>query len=89
MKEPARQSNGRHVVAGNCYSPPQSITQEHFHPNTRHTTCPWKRDAGSYNSVAQGKIHKDPAWYDPSPKEAAKHSTGYVAFWKGVQANDC
>ena len=82
------ESNEGHMVEGNYYFPPQSITREHFHPTTTHTTCPRKGDAGSYDSVVQGKINKDPAWYYPSPKEAAKHITGYVAFWKGVHVDD-
>jgi uncharacterized protein (DUF427 family) len=50
-----------------------------------HTTCPWKGEASYYDIVAD---EKDAAWYYPSPKEAAKHIAGYVAFWKGVQAYD-
>ena len=76
------------MVAGNYYSPPQLITREYVHPSTRHTTCPWKGNAGYYDMGVQGKIDQDEAGYNPSPKEAAKHSTGYVAFWKGVQVDD-
>ena len=76
------------VVEGNYYFPPQSIKREHFQPSMTHTTCPWKGEASYYNIVANGKVNKDAAWYYPSPKEAAKHIAGYVAFWKGVQAYD-
>ena len=64
-----------------------SIKQEHFQPSTTHTTCSWKGEASYYNIVVDGKVNKDAAWYYPSPKEAAKHITGYVAFWKGVQVD--
>ena len=59
-----------------------------FPTSVNHTTCAWKGEASYYDIVVEGKINKDAAWYYPSPKEAAKHITGYVAFWKGVQVDD-
>jgi uncharacterized protein (DUF427 family) len=47
-------------------------------PSTTYTTCPWKGETGYYDIVAVGKMNKD----------AAKHTAGYVAFWKGVQIDD-
>lgn len=76
------------VVEGNYYFPPQSITRKHFHPSATHTTCSWKGEASYYDIIVHGKINKDAAWYYPSPKEAASHITGYVAFWKGVHVDD-
>ena len=76
------------VVEGNYYFPPQALKQQYVKPSTTHTTCPWKGEASYYNIVVDGKVNKDAAWYYPSPKEAAKHITGYVAFWKGVQVDD-
>ena len=32
-----------------------------------------------------GQVNKDAAWYYPTPKDAAKNITGYIAFWKGVK----
>ena len=76
------------VVEGNYYFPPQSIKREHLQVSVTHTTCPWEGGTSYYDIVADGKVNKDAAWYYPSPKEAAKHIAGYVAFWKGVQAYD-
>jgi uncharacterized protein (DUF427 family) len=82
------ESNKGHVVEGNYYFPPQSIKREHFNPSTTHTTCPWKGEASYYDIIVGEKVNKDAAWYYPSPKEAAKQITGFVAFWKGVQVDD-
>jgi uncharacterized protein (DUF427 family) len=82
------ESNEGQVVEGNYYFPPQALKQQYVEPSTTHTTCPWKGEASYYNIVVDGKVNKDAAWYYPSPKEAAKHITGYVAFWKGVQVDD-
>lgn len=72
------------VVEGNHCFPPDSINQEYFTESDRHTTCPWKGEACYYDIVVDGKVNKDAAWYYPSPKDAAKHVKGYVAFWRGV-----
>jgi len=72
------------VVEGNHYFPPDSINQEYFRESDRHTTCPWKGEACYYDIVVDGEVNKDAAWYYPSPKDAAKHIKGYVAFWRGV-----
>ena len=82
------ESNKGQVVEGNYYFPPKSIKREHFQPSTTHTTCPWKGEASYYDIVVDGKVNKDAAWYYTSPEEAAKHITGFVAFWKGVQVDD-
>ena len=44
----------------------------------RRRPVPGKGEAGYYDIVAGGKMTKD----------AAKHTAGYVAFWKGVQIDD-
>ena len=82
------ESNEGHVVERSYYFPPQSIKREHLQPSTTHTTCPWKEETSYYGIVADRKVNEDAAWYYPSPKEAAKHITRYVAFWKGVQVDD-
>ncbi len=81
------ESDQGQVVEGNYYFPPQSITREYFQPSAKHTTCPWKGEASYYDLVVDGQVNKDAAWHYPSPKEAAKQITGYVAFWKGVQVD--
>jgi uncharacterized protein (DUF427 family) len=73
------------VVEGNHYFPPQALRREHLRTSTTHTTCPWKGLASYYHVVVDGAVNEDAAWYYPQPKDAAKHITGHVAFWKGVQ----
>lgn len=73
------------VVEGNQYFPPDALNSEYFQPSDTHTTCPWKGVASYYNVVVDGKTNKDAAWYYPTPKDAAKQITGYIAFWRGVQ----
>ena len=76
------------VVEGNHYFPPDSINREYFEESDTHTTCPWKGLASYYDIVVEGEVNKDAAWYYSSPKDAAKHITRYVAFWKGVEVKD-
>lgn len=73
------------VVEGNHYFPPESVNREYLRESKTHTTCPWKGRASYYDIVVKEKVNKDAAWYYPEPKPAAKHITGYVAFWKGVE----
>jgi uncharacterized protein (DUF427 family) len=44
--------------------------------------------ASYYDIVVEGEVNKDAARYYPSPKDAVKHITGYVAFWKGVEVRE-
>ncbi|HEY3197836.1 MAG TPA: DUF427 domain-containing protein [Nitrospirales bacterium] len=73
------------VVEGNYYFPPTAINRQYFKDSDTHTTCPWKGVASYYDIVVDNNVNKDAAWYYPSPKEAAKNITGYIAFWKGVR----
>ncbi len=73
------------VVEGNQYFPADSIHQEYFQPSDTHTTCPWKGVASYYSVVVDEQVNKDAAWYYPTPKDAAKNITGYIAFWRGVK----
>jgi uncharacterized protein (DUF427 family) len=79
------QSDQCEKVEGNSYFPPDSISKEYFKESTTHTTCPWKGVASYYNVEVDGQVNKDAAWYYPTPKDAAKNITGYIAFWKGVK----
>lgn len=72
------------VVEGNHYFPPDAVKQEYFRGSDTHTTCPWKGLASYYDVVVDGKENADAAWYYPTPKDAAKQITGYIAFWHGV-----
>ncbi|MCC6803533.1 MAG: DUF427 domain-containing protein [Anaerolineae bacterium] len=73
------------VVEGNHYFPPDAINRTYFRPSDMHTTCHWKGLASYYNVEVDGKINPNAAWYYPTPKDAARQITGYIAFWKGVR----
>ncbi|MBC7825426.1 MAG: DUF427 domain-containing protein [Candidatus Parcubacteria bacterium] len=73
------------VVEGNQYFPPDSIKRDYFKESSTHTGCPWKGTASYYTIEVDGQVNKDAAWYYPTPKDAAKNITGYIAFWKGVK----
>jgi uncharacterized protein (DUF427 family) len=79
------ESNETIIVEGNHYFPASSVKSEFVQESSKHTTCPWKGEASYYSLAVEGKINPDAAWYYPAPKDAAKHITDYVAFWKGVQ----
>ena len=79
------ESDRTEVVEGNQSFPPDAIHSEYFQESSTHTTCPWKGVASYYNVVVDGQTNKDAAWYYPTPKDAAKNITGYIAFWKGVK----
>jgi uncharacterized protein (DUF427 family) len=79
------ESDQTEVVEGNHYFPPASIHKEFFQDSGTHTTCPWKGVASYYTVVVDGQENKDAAWYYPTPKDAAKNITGYIAFWRGVK----
>lgn len=72
-------------MEGNHYFTPDSIRRQYLKESATHTVCSWKGEASYYDIVVNGQVNKDAAWYYPSPKEAAQHVAGYVAFWKGVR----
>jgi len=78
------ESDATVVVEGNHYFPAEAIKAEYFKPSSTHTECGWKGTASYYTLDVSGKQNPDAAWYYPTPKDAAKNITGYVAFWKGV-----
>jgi uncharacterized protein (DUF427 family) len=73
------------VVEGNHYFPPTALKMEFFKQSATHTVCGWKGTASYYDVVVGADTNKDAAWTYPTPKDAAKQITGYVAFWKGVE----
>ena len=79
------ESDATVVVEGNHYFPPESVRRDRLAPSDRHTTCPWKGEAGYYDVVADGQTNAGAAWFYPDPKPAAKEIKDHVAFWKGVQ----
>ncbi|SDE94216.1 Nucleotidyltransferase [Mucilaginibacter pineti] len=82
------ESNDTIVVENNHYFPKDSVKAEYLEETDIHTTCPWKGKASYYSLNVDGQQNRDAAWYYPEPKEAAKHITNYVAFWKGVKITD-
>jgi uncharacterized protein (DUF427 family) len=79
------ESANTEVVEGNQYFPSDAIKSEFFKPSATTSVCPWKGTASYYTLDVNGKQNPDAAWYYPTPKDAAKNITGYVAFWKGVE----
>jgi uncharacterized protein (DUF427 family) len=73
------------IVENNVYFPLEAVRQDYLQGSETHTVCPWKGTASYYNVVVNGQVNKDAAWYYPTPKDAAKNITNYVAFWHGVK----
>jgi uncharacterized protein (DUF427 family) len=78
------ESDRTEVVEGNQYFPPDAVKKQFLRPSDTHTTCGWKGVASYWNLEVDGKVNNDAAWFYPTPKDAAKQITGYIAFWKGV-----
>lgn len=76
------------VVEGNHYFPPDDVNLDFFRKSETQTVCGWKGTACYYHVVVNSEINSDAAWYYPTPKEEAKHITGYVAFWNGVEVRE-
>ena len=72
------------LVEGNVYFPAESVRRDYLQPSGTHTVCGWKGTASYYHVTVSGQVNPDAAWYYPEPKEAARHITGRIAFWKGV-----
>jgi len=79
------ESPATEVVECNHYFPADAIKREYFKDSATHSVCPWKGTASYYSLDVNGKQNPDAAWFYPTPKDAAKNITGYVAFWKGVE----
>ena len=73
------------VVEGNHYFPPETVNHTYFKDSSTHTTCHWKGLASYYTLEVNGQTNPNAAWYYPTPMDAAKEITGYVAFWNGVK----
>lgn len=73
------------VVEGNIYFPPEAVKREFFQDSDKHTVCSWKGTASYYDVVVGGEVNQEAAWYYPTPKDAAKNITNYIAFWRGVE----
>lgn len=78
------QSDQTIMIENNHYFPPDSVNRHYLRESARRSTCPWKGEAHYYDVVVGEKESTDAAWSYPSPKEAAREITDYIAFWKGV-----
>ena len=67
------------------YFPPESLDHKLLRPTDTTTTCPWKGLATYWDITVDGETARDAAYAYESPKDAAKHIEGYVAFWRGVE----
>lgn len=82
------ESDDIELVEGNAYFPRSSVKAGVLKDSATHSVCPWKGMASYYDVEVNGQRNPDAAWYYPAPKDAAKHITGRVAFWKGVTVSD-
>ncbi len=73
------------TVEGNAYFPRDAVREGVLRPSDTQSICPWKGTASYFDLEVDGKVNRDAAWYYPTPKDAAQHITGRVAFWKGVE----
>lgn len=78
------ESNDTVMVEGNTYFPPEALNMNHFSESNHQSVCPWKGTASYYHVLVDGETLTDAAWTYTTPKEAAAHIKGRVAFWKGV-----
>ena len=79
------ESNETLVIEGNHYFPASSVNDDYLKPSDSTTVCPWKGTANYYTLSVAGAENPDSAWYDATPKDAAKEIAGHIAFWNGVQ----
>ena len=75
------------IVEGNHYFPRESVRGEFLRDSDTHSVCPWKGTASYQSLDVNGQLNEDALWYYPEPKDAAKHVTARVAFWKGVEVS--
>lgn len=71
-------------VEGNYYFPPNAVDQQYLQSSTHTSLCRWKGEANYYHIKVRDQLNENAAWYYPSPKAAAEHIKGYIAFWNGV-----
>ena len=81
------ESDACEIVEGNVYFPAAALKTEHVQPSATHTVCGWKGTASYYDVVVGDAVNKDAAWFYPTPKDAAIHIAGFVAFWRGVEVS--
>jgi len=83
------ESDHTEIVEGNLYFPPDSLQRKYFRESDAHTVCGWKGTASYYDVVVDGEVNERAAWYYPDPLPAAANIKGYIAFWNGIEVEDC
>lgn len=78
------ESDETQVVDGYTYFPPETVEKQFLRDSTHHSVCGWKGTASYYDVVVGEQVNAQAAWYYPTPKDAAQHIGGWIAFWKGV-----
>jgi uncharacterized protein (DUF427 family) len=78
-------SDRTQVVDGYTYFPADRVDRAHLRDSTHHSVCGWKGTASYYDVVVDDAVNAQAAWYYPTPKDAAQHIAGWIAFWKGVE----
>ncbi len=72
------------VVDGYTYFPAESVDAARLEPVSHTTVCGWKGTANYFDVVVDGARNAQAAWTYRTPKDAARHIAGWIAFWRGV-----
>lgn len=73
------------IVENNNYFPLHCVNSSYLQASEKHTVCGWKGKASYYTLLVDGQRNEDVAWFYPTPEDAAKEITGFIAFWRGVK----
>jgi uncharacterized protein (DUF427 family) len=73
------------TVDGYTYFPPEAVDMARLETSTHTSVCGWKGTASYYDVVVGDQRNVQAAWVYRSPKEAARHIAGWIAFWRGVE----
>jgi uncharacterized protein (DUF427 family) len=77
------------LLEGNVYFPPEDVRPEYLARTRAWSVCPWKGLARYYTVRADGLVNKNAAWYYPHPSPLARKIKNHVAFWNGVEVDEC
>ena len=76
------------VVDGYTYFPRADVDERFLVPSDHTSVCGWKGTASYHSVVVDGTELRDAAFEYRSPKPAAAHVEGRVAFWRGVRIEE-
>ena len=69
-----------HGILPVLYFPQDEVRMDLLEPTDKHTTCPWKGEAGYWSVRAGDRVAEDAVWGYPRPVDGAPPLQGYVAF---------